>query len=372
MGTKLKLILLVLVSTFIVWLPFLVGTSSLPLWGLNFSGGTKTIVANFDGPNYLIVAKSWYDKEFIRTHFSAPLPLEYYPAHLPLFPAVVSTFNYVVSGPWSLMLGTLLGSVLCVIMFYHFLLSKKIPHAFWLCTVFLILPARWLAVRSVGSPEPWFIFFILASIFYFNKKNFWLAGLFGALGQLTKSPGILLFAAYGIYWLWDSIQNKKINFRHYPLLLIPVSAVLLFYFYQLKTGDFWAYFHSGDNFHLFLPPFSIFSPRGQFWTGDFWLEEIIYVWLLYGYATFSLFKSNHRIEAIFSTIFFSTTLFVAHRDLSRYILPVAPFVILALEGVLQKKESKIIMALLVLPILLYTWNFMLNNVAPIADWTPYL
>lgn len=372
MRPKLILIALVSLVSLIVWLPFFLQIKSLPGWGLDFSGGVKTVAANFDGPNYLIIAKTWYNQQLIRTQFSNPLPLEYYPAHLPFYPLAVSLLDYFLSGPIAMLLATFIGTALFFLMLYHYLEELKVKNPLWLCLVFLILPARFLVVRHVGSPEPWFMFFILASLLSFKKQNYWMAGVFGALAQLTKSPGILLFAAYGLHWLLELINAKKINLKPLPVLLIPLSALGLFYYYYRQTGDFLAYFHSGDNFHLFLPPFSIFSPKGQFWTGDFWLEEILLWWLIYGYASLKLWSKGHRIESLFSGIFFISTLFVAHRDLSRYILPIAPFALLAYQNFISKREFKIIFLVLILPSLLYAWNFILNNTSPVADWTPYL
>lgn len=372
MRPRLILTALVLLSAFLIWLPFVLKVPSLSGYGLDFSGGLKTIAANFDGPNYLIISKTWYDKQLIRTQFSNPLPLEYYPAHLPFYPAVTAVFDFFLSGPLAMLIATLLGSLLFFLAFYRYLEAIGIKRPLWLCLVLLILPARFLVVRHVGSPEPWFMFFIITSLLAFKKEKYWLAGIFGALAQLTKSPGILLFAAYGLHWLLDYYQTKRLNLKRFPLLLIPASALALFYYYQLQTGDFLAYFNSGDNFHLFWPPFSIFSPKGQFWTGDFWLEEILLWWLLYGLAAFRLYKENLKIEALFAGIFFTSTLFVAHRDLSRYILPLSPFLIVAYRDLLVKKEFRLIFAILVIPSFLYAWNFILNNVSPVADWTPYL
>src|SRR5687767_518737 len=132
------LIFLVVVSTVLVWLPFGLRVMSLPGWDLNFAKGMDIVFSNFDGPNYLIVEKSWYDKAFIGQHFSVPLPLEYYAAHLPLYPFLISVLDLVISGPWAMLLMTLLGSVLAAAMFYFF--SKEIvgeKKAFWLNIAFL-------------------------------------------------------------------------------------------------------------------------------------------------------------------------------------------------------------------------------------------
>lgn len=364
--------ILVILFSLIVWLPFELKIK-LPGWNLDFSEGTKTLWQNFDGANYLIVAKTWYNVEKIKTEFSSPLPAEYYPAHFPLFPAIISVFDTVLKGPTAMLMATLLGSVLCFLMLYQYLREFKLSkNAFWLCLTFLILPARFVAVRAVGSPEPWFVFFILASIYFFRKEKYWSAGILAALAQLTKSPAIILLAAYGVYGLVESIKVKKIQFKYLPLLIQLAVIPILFWFFGLRMGDFWAYFHSGDNIHLFWPPFSVFTPIGKSWVGSFWLEDVVWTWLIFGIGIMKLRKKKLMIEHYFACLFFLSTLFVAHRDIGRYILPIAPFILIGWDKLIQKKEFKVIAFLLVIPILLFTWNFLLNNTAPIADWAPYL
>lgn len=369
---RLYLALAVILFSLAVWMPFALKIQ-LPGWGMDFSEGSKILWQNYDGPNYLIVEKTWYNIEAIKTRFASLIPAEYYPAHFPLYPAIIGIFDPFMKGPTAMLLSTLLGSVLCFLMLYKYLkefgLSK---NPLWLCLVFLILPARWVALRAVGSPEPWFLFFIIASIYYFRKNNFWMAGLFGIFAQLTKSPAVLLLGAYGIYALVESWKQKKLQLKYLPLLIQGLAVVGLFWFYGVRTGDFWAYFNSGDNFHLFWPPFSIFAPKGQVWVGNFWLEDVIMTWLIFGIGVAKMWSKKMKIETYFAGIFFLSTLSVAHRDISRYILPIAPFVLAGWDSLIQKKEFKVVAAVLVIPILLYSWNFLLNNMSPIANWAPYL
>ena len=361
----------VILFSLIVLLPFAI-KAKLPGWNFDFSEGTKILWQNYDGPNYLIVEKTWYNKEDIKTRFSVTESAEYFPAHFPLYPAVIWFFDIFLKGPTAMLAATLLGSMLCFWMLYKYLEDNKISkNSLWLCLTFLILPARWVAVRAIGSPEPWFIFFILASIYYFKKERFWLAGLLAALAQITKSPAIILLAAYGIYALVQSIKAKKIQWKYWPLLIQLAVIPVLFWFYGMRTGDLWAYFHSGDNIHLFWPPFSVFSP-GQTWVGNFWLEDVIWTWLIFGVGIMKLREKKLEIEYYFAGLFFLSTLFVAHGDISRYILPAAPFVLIGWDNLIHKKEFKIVAAVLIIPILLFTWNFLLNNTAPVADWAPYL
>ncbi len=369
---RLLLAALVFVSTLLVWAPFLMKID-MPLWNFDFKDGGKILWQNFDGPNYLIIERTWYARDKILENFSNPLPAEYYPAHFPLYPAIIGLFDMFFTGPWAMLLSTLAGSILCIVVFYEYLRQFKLSdNAKWLAVLFLFFPARWVAVRSVGSPEPWFIAFILLSMLFFKKGRYFWAGIFGALAQLTKSPAIILFAAYGLVLLTDSIKQKKIIWKAWPIVSMVLAIPLLFWFYGKMTGDFWAYFNSGDNIHLFWPPFSVFAPKGQVWVGNFWLEDIIWTWAVLGVGVISLRNKKLKLEHYFAGLYFLSTLFVAHRDISRYILPVVPFALIGLDEIVSRKEVKIVAMILVVPILIYTWNFLLHNTAPVADWAPYL
>ena len=278
---------------------------------------------------------------------------------------------------------TLISSVLAIY-FFHLLISKYVTKkdALFLTFLFSIFPARWLIVRSVGSPDPLFVGAIIASLFYFKDKKYWLAGIWGAVAQLTKSPGILLFVSYFIFFTIPLLKSKytmtrikileTFNFKKiYPLLLIPLSLLAVFTFYWFTQGDFMAYFHSGDNIHLTFPPFQIFDYTAP-WVGTFWLEEIIFIFLIGAMGVVKLVSKNETELATFSGIFFLLTLFVAHRDLMRYFLPVVPFLFVAFADTLVKKEFKIAFYVIIIPIYLFSLAFISQNVMPISNWAPFL
>lgn len=370
-------------ATLAIWIPFAFG----------FKEGAVTLFKNYDGPNYLIVAKSWYDKAFIAKNFSLPIPLEYYPAHLPGYPLTISVLNRFVTGPWAMLISSLLSTVLAAVSFYLLIFKFKLSqNPLWLTIVFLVFPARWVAVKAVGSPEPLFIFAVLMSFYFFksafdsaennlfSKKksvmlDLLLAGIFGAVAQITKSPGILLFISYLGYLGYLRIL-KKITLKDtvkftLPLLLIPLSAVLVFWFYKVRTGDFFAYFHSGDNFHLVFPPYQGFFPERS-WLGTFWNEDMIWQYLLGALTVGLLIKQKYYDLASFAGVFFAATLLVAHRDLARYSLPLVPFALIAFDKFIQKKEFRIALLIILPAVYLYAINFIGGNTAPVADWTPYL
>jgi len=370
-----------LVSTFLIWLPFFLRLTS--FWRIPLpSEGMATIMKNFDGLYYAVIAKSFYRPEIIEQLFSFPLPAIYYAAHFPLYPLLIRLFSPVFGYLWSMLSVALISSVLAAVVFYLFVKEFKYSKsALWLTFVFLLFPARWLVVRSIGSPEPLFILLILVSFYFFKKKNYWLAGIFGALTQLTKPPGILLFLGYIAFLLvknWPELKKRTmitlVNLfkKAYPLLLIPLALLGLFAYYRFAYGDFWAYFHAGINVHpIFWPPFQVFNASAR-WVGTFWLEEIIYIFLLGVLGVIYLFKQKRYDLAVFTAIFFAATFFVAHRDISRYSLPLVPFLLIAFEPLLVKKEFKIALVIILLPIFLYSINFIAGNTLSIADWSSFL
>ncbi len=369
----LPILLLTLIPTLLIWTPFFARmnqfwTIPLPLQGM------ATIVANFDGPLYIVAGKTMYNPELIGKNYQFPLTNEYYSAHFPLFPMLIKSFAPVFGHPYAMLFVTVASSFLALLFFNkHARLYLNETDSLWLTTIFAVFPARWLIVRSVGSPEPFFIAAILASTYYFGKKKYLYAGLWGALAQMTKSPAILLFGAYILQILTPNLKNLlKIEFKKYlPLLLIPFAVLLVFTFYKLTYGDFLVYFKSGDNMHLFFPPFQIFNYSAP-WVGTFWLEEVIFIYLIGVLGVYKLYQEKLSLYFYFALTFFIPLLFVAHRDLMRYSLPLVPFLLLGFKDTLVKKEFKIALAVIIIPIYLYSLAFISQNAMPIANWEPFL
>jgi len=167
---------------------------------------------------------------------------------------------------------------------------------------------------------------------------------------------------------WFQVFNIK---KTYPILLIPISLIAVFAFYALRMGDFWAYFRAGDNIHLFFPPFQIFNYSAA-WVGTFWLEEIIFIYLFEVLGLIRLIKQKAGVMVWYAGIFFISTLFVSHRDLMRYSLPLIPFLFVAFSEVLIKKEFKIAFIVIAIPIYLFSLAYISQNVMPISNWAPFL
>lgn len=374
------LAVLTLVITAFIWLPHVLALPN--FWGLSFNEGFSTIYRNFDGSEYIVIAKTFYNPASIAA-LAQSLPASYFASHFPGYSILINFFALFLGFLKSMLFVSLLSTIAASWAFYFLVKDFKLSnHPLFLSLIFLILPARWVIVHSVGAPEPTFIFFIITAIYFFMKfeeskkfPNILLAGGFGLLAQITRPPGLLLFIGLALYIHYKLYLQSKIvgikkawlnHLKYFPLLLVPLGLLSVFFLYNQSYGDFWAYFHSGDNIHLTFPPFQVFNKQ-QFWVGDIWLEDIIYIFLLGFLGGVMLLKQKLYPLAFFVLTYLFAASFIAHRDISRYLLPISPFILIAFEKALTSREFKIILPIILLAVYLYAQNFILANTAPIPN-----
>ncbi len=366
MARNLLLVLMAVgLSLMVFWAPFLVKTGQ--FWGIDFARrGMEAVVQNFDGLNFLVVEKSGYNPktiEAINAQFLTGNDPIYYAAHFPLFAGLIKIFDFILTPPQALLLSIILSNLLLAGGLYFFFVTtlKNKNLAILLSTIGLFFPARMLSVRGVGSNEPLFIFLVIISLTWAIKQKYWPSAVAGALAVLTRSPGILLFGVY-LLSMWRRPKDLL------PYILMPIVLVGLFGFYGWRYGDPLAYFHSGDNLHLFFPPFSIFSNMAT-WINDMWREDIIYLYIFYGVGI-AMVNGRWPMLKKWGLIYGTTLLFVAHRDLARYALPIAPIALLGYAPLIERIPRKYWwgIALMLIPIYLLGWQFVLRNIQPISNW----
>lgn len=370
-SSQLLIIFIVLFSSFLLYLPFMLRAGD---WlGLKiFESNMQYVYRNYDGPLYIIAAKSFYDPVQIqKTGLELPLPDKYFAAHLPFYPFFIRLLGPSIGYLKAMLSVNLIFSVLLGLFFYYLLKKFKITkNPLLLTTVFMFLP-RFYVVRSIGAPEGLFILLILMSLFFFERGKYLWAGIFGGLSVMTKTPGILLFGAYALTFLEKYIRTKKFEWKEYlSISLIPLGLLAVFLLYWRQYGDFFAYFNSGDNFHL-VTPYAVFDSLAK-WVRSAWLEDIVFYFFMYALSFFYLRDSKYRSFYYFSLIFFSATLFVQHRDIARYSLPLWPLACIAFEKFFTSKKFVYAFIVILPAIYLYALNFILSNVMPVANWKPFL
>ena len=110
------IILLSLIPVLLIWTPFLLRFKT--FWTIPLpQQGMATIVANFDGPLYLAVAKTFYNPDLLGSNYQFPLSNEYYSAHFPLFPLFIKTFAGILGHPYSMLFVTVVSSFLAIYFF---------------------------------------------------------------------------------------------------------------------------------------------------------------------------------------------------------------------------------------------------------------
>lgn len=363
-----------LLTTVFIWLPFYLNISSIGNLKLP-QKGLETIVANWDGPLYIIPAKTGYT---INSPIYKEKPLQlsarYFPAHLPLYPVTIGLLANFMNYPHAMLFSTICASILFLCLFYYFVKKHKLSdHPLLLTSVLMVFWPRFLIVRVVGSPEPLFLLLLLISIFTFLEKKYLISGIAGALAVMTKTPAILLIIPYSLLLLFEYIQTKKCTKNALFLLLIPFGLFLVFYIYKIQLNDFFAYFHTGGVVPMPYP-FSVFNQQAK-WVGTAWLEDIIFIFFFYVTAGIYFITSKSdlfkRLGVILLT-FLGALMFVEHRDISRYGLLMLPLATIAYEKFLTDKRFITALVILLPAIYLYALNFIIQNTAPITNWAPFL
>ena len=153
--------------------------------------------------------------------------------------------------------------------------------------------------------------------------------------------------------------------------MIPISLLGLWMFYGIQFGSFWAYFQVGGNINLYWP-FAVFASHMD-WVSGIWNEDLIYLFILLISGLFLFWQKNVKSQAaIFGILYGIFVLSVAHRDLARYSLPIIPIVLVGLAPLLEYKLVRLVSVIMIIPIMLYSWQFVLANYQPIVNWAPFL
>jgi|GEM_PF-1145889 len=327
------------------------------------------VYKNWDGPDYVLAAMSLYKPEIAyQNNFIQSVDIHpdwtWLPAHFPLYPLLIRAFSFV--GYFPAMLGiTLVFTFLTYIAFYELAVTLKITrHPLLLTLPLVFLTPRWFIVSHTGSSEPIFLFFILLFLRYLSKIDHLRAALYIALATATRPQGAVFGLGLAVVALIELIRThdlKKVIHNYYPYLSIPVTIILIFTFFRLQTGSFWAFFESIAIFKNFQPlPFQTFTfPNINLET--FWQEVNAYDYVIFLAASLLMFRKKFWRFGVISLVYFLPLIFLRHSDISRYAIPLLPFAFLAYSEIIEKKEFTLATFLMSPAIIMYAINFMDHN-----------
>lgn len=329
--------------------------------------GIFNIFRNWDGPDFLMVAKTWYDLDAIGKRLFIPVDVRYFAAHFPLFPFFISLASTIMNSLYAGIIVNIFFGFLLNILFFS-IAKKYTKHPLFLTFVFTVFPPRYWVLRSVIASETLLLFLLLLSLYLWEKKRYFMSSMFGFFGVLTKIQALFLFPAYLFGVLEKRLKTKNpINKQSLWMFLIPFAFIALSFFYYLKLGDFLAFFHAekGNNLSIFFP-FSQFNYRAPW--GGFRLEDVIFYFTAMFLCIATLWKHKERSWFYFTLSYTLFLVFVPHQDIARYAFPLAPIFLFTFESFFTSKIFKWALVFILPALYFYAINFMLVNQAPIADW----
>lgn len=360
----LLLIALTIISCLISYIPFLDNLS--------------TVGRYLDGPNYILVAKTLYYK--ITSNNAFYMPIWYFACHLIGYPFFIRLFNYLfvpfagkLSYLYSMLFSTVIFSVGSTLIFYKFIKDfKLVKNPFWLSTVFIFFPPRWLLYHSVGASEPEFIFWCLLSLYFFKKEKHGLSYLFAILATITRIFGVLLAPIYIILLLSKIDWKKKIALtKKVPIIpvlgtvLMPLFLMLHFYVYKLVYDMFWAYYQWNAG-QLGRIPFGALLNFPKFWQPQ---AAELYV-LMMTFTIYGLIKIYKYKEIFwFSAVQFLPTILNKQGDFPRFLTAISMFVwLVAFEDLFDNRYFKWVFPIYILLSYFYVWTAIPTNLIPPDVW----
>ena len=200
-------------------------------------------LANFDGVHYLGIAERGY--------------YQFEHAFFPLYPLLIRILGPLTKGNL-LISGLVIANTAFVagIFFISSVLSKiEKKNVLSLLLLFVAFPASFYF--HTLYTESLFLAFFAGALFFYQRKQWGLAGIFGFFSALTRLFGVFL----AVLFLYQAyLLYKKRGWKIFILPALPVIGFILYAIFLLETtGDPLAFFHAQSAFatrstHLVLLP----------------------------------------------------------------------------------------------------------------------
>lgn len=344
-------------------------------YGYFSPGGMDYIYRNWDGPGYLVVAKTLYSVDLINKINPFPfLAATHYAFQFPGYPLMIRLFSFIGYNESMIFVSQLFALLFSIALYFLVKLVNPKANALMVALLSIFYTPRWFIVSHVGSTEPQMLFFItLFMIFFLQKKYLWSAIAMG-LAQLTKPQGIVFFAGVTLYYFSQIVITKKVSIlrgikEFTPYFLIPLSLLAVFTLYYFRFGNFFIFMNNEAFPTLQWPPLKvlvssqIFYFTVGFFTG--WKEIIVYTYIIYFIPILLLFEKKLHFFSVVALVYFLPILFFVQADMPRFIIPIMPFIFLGYAEMLSRKPVYVGLFLCLPMVFLYTIGYINYNLAPL-------
>jgi len=326
-------------------------------WG-PFLSRMDVVVRHFDGPNYLVVAKTLYVPTAVNPLPGYALTPSYFAVHMPLYPLVLRACS--LFGGWKaglfLATGLLAAASASAFAVYAKDAAPEVP-ALVAVLAFLFLPARMFLYRALGASEALMSLLVVLAVLAWRRGRADWALFAAALATVTRTNGILVVGVLCLALL----LSGRVKTALLGGALAAVPLLLLFSWHRFLFGDFFALLHvhadSAGGAGRLCPPFAFI---GEMAARNDWetAEMLLGVHLFFVLCAARLFAKGDRLEAGLVAAHVALFSLLRERDLPRYYLTVAPFaVVLAWRDVWSRPRlAAAVLAVLAPLSVFYAWK----------------
>ena len=329
--------LLAVIALLLAWAPFL---SRMDL-----------VMRHFDGPNYLVVAKTFYVPTTENPLPGYALSPSYFAVHAPLYPLVLRLCS--LFGGWKaglfLATGLLAVASACAFALYSKEAAPEIPVVLAILA-FLFLPARMFLYRALGASDTLMSLLVVLAVLAWRKSRPDWAFFAAALATITRPNGILVVAVLCVALL----VSGRVKTALAGGVLATVPLLLLFSWHRFLFGDFFAL--RGGAGRLTFP----FAFIGEMAVRNDWetAEMFLGLHLFFILCAARLWVKGDRVEAGLIAAHVAFFSLLRERDLARYYLTVTPFaVVVAWRDVWSRPRiAAAVLAVLAPLSVFYAWK----------------
>lgn len=255
-------------------------------------------LANFDGVQYLIIAKEGY--------------FTYNQAYFPLFPLIIRFFSPIFLGNY-LLDAIVVSNIFLLGAFFVFVKYLEAIHIdkkiiFWIIILLLAFPTSFFF--NTVYTESLFFLLLTLSLYFFKKENYILSFIFSVLCGLTRVTGIFLVIPFFVEAFFLFKKRKPIKPFLVANIFAPILGLSIYSFYLFKTtGDWLFFFHSQSAFganrstHLILLPqvavryiriFTTSSFNFQYFISCVEFVSFFFVFSILLYQLYDFFKNRKK------------------------------------------------------------------------------
>jgi Gpi18-like mannosyltransferase len=314
-----------------------------------------TVNEHGDNPQYMAIASSISDWSF--QDLKASLPYSH-AKHFWGFPYVIAAVSLLTgASDRTALLLTSVGTSFAAIA-----LACRLWGG-WVASFFAVISITWIEISFLGSAEPLFLFLLFGAFWAARRQNWFLAALLASLSTVVRPVGMFALIAIGLTLLHRR-EFKRLALATLTgltvggLYIVPLAASMGDAFVNVRRYQqedwgnglligwpFQAIIEAASlSFHAIITAASLsqFNWHNLLLNYGWLILTLLATIAMITTSRFRQFARNHPVEILFATGYLAFLYtYNSHHvlvDFARLMLPVLPFVLIALDQWIPKNK----------------------------------